>query len=138
LPLQLADVWIAIDPGFVQELLGARSWVRVPGASPQLPGVIAWRSRAIAVLDLREVLGLPARSSSPARTVIARVEDCTFAFFVDVAREVRAVDEDAVIAPHAVTGRFATQELSIDGRVMPIVDLADIIEAVSGPAVGHG
>ncbi|HEU0031985.1 MAG TPA: CheW domain-containing protein [Kofleriaceae bacterium] len=137
LPLQLGDVWIAIDPLFVQELLGARSWVRVPGAAPQLPGVLAWRSRAIAVLELREVLGLPTRATTtPPRTVVARVDDCTFAFFVDVAREVRAVDPAAIGAPHAVNGRFAAHELALEGRVMPLVDLAAVIDAVSGPVSG--
>jgi chemotaxis signal transduction protein len=135
LPLQLGDVWIAIEPGYVQELIGARAWMRVPGASPHLPGILAWRSHAIAVLDLRALLGIAVHSTTPPpRTVVARVADCTFAFFVDVAREVRAVDEAAFKLPHAVTGSYVTHELSLDGRVMPVIDLAAVIEGVAGVA----
>lgn len=139
LPLQLGDVWIAIDPTLVQEMLGARSWVRVPGAMPQLPGVLSWRSRAIAVLELGDLLGLGGRASgTPARTVVARVADCTFAFFVDTAREVRTIDAAAIGPPHAVSGRFVTQELSLDNKVMPLVDLAAVIDVVARTAGGAG
>ncbi|HEU4727850.1 MAG TPA: chemotaxis protein CheW [Kofleriaceae bacterium] len=132
LPLQLGDIWVAVDPTLVQEMLGSRTWVRVPGAAPQLPGVISWRSRAIAVLELGDMLGVGARSSSAAaRTVVARVTDCTFAFFVDSAREVRTIDASALEPPHAVSGRFVTQQLSLDNQVMPLIDLAAVIEAVS-------
>jgi len=135
LPLQLGEIWIAIDAGIVLELLGAKTWMRVPGASPQLPGILSWRSRAIAVLDLRETLALGGTPTNPPpRTVVAQVDDCTFAFFVDVAREARVVDPEQLRAPHVVTGRFVTHELALDGRVMPIVDVAAMIAAVSrGP-----
>lgn len=137
LPLQLGEVWIAVNPSFVQELLGARSWMPVPGAARELPGVISWRSCAIAVLELSEVLGLGARPpNAQARTVVARVDDCTFAFFADVAREVRTVEEVAIGSAHAVSGRFVTQELSLDNKVMPLIDLAAVIEAVSRPTRG--
>lgn len=133
LPLQLGDVWIAIDPGHVQEVLGARPWMRVPGAPASLPGVLTWRSRAIALLDLRELLGIASRATSTsARTVVARVDDCTFAFFVEMAREARAVDETALSTPHAVTGRFVTHQLALDSRVMPVVDLTAVIASVAG------
>lgn len=139
LPLVLGDVWVAIDPGIVVEVLGTRTWMRVPGSPRQLPGILAWRSRAIAVLDLRDVLGVPGSANTPPpRTVIARADDCTFAFFVDVAREARTVDASAVTTPHAVGGRFVTHELALDGRVMPIVDVAAMIGAVANEPVEHG
>lgn len=131
LPLQLGDVWIAIDPTCVQEVLGTRTWMRVPGASAHLPGVLAWRGRAIAVLDLSSVLGITMRAGSPPRTVIARIADCTFGFFVETAREARTVDASALSTPHAVTGEFVQHQLTLDGRVMPVVDLAGVIESVS-------
>jgi len=138
LPLQLDELWIAIDPTCVLELLGARTWMRVPGAAPSLPGILSWRSRVIAVLDLREVLGITARSTTPPpRTVVARVLDCTFAFFVDMAREARTVDEAALSTPHAVTGRFVKHQLSLDGRIMPFIDLAAVIDSVSRAPVDH-
>jgi chemotaxis signal transduction protein len=136
LPVQIGDIWIAIDPRCVQEVLGSRTWMRIPGASPFLPGVLGWRSRAIAVLELREVLGLSSRSQSqPPRTVVARIADCTFAFFVEVAREARTVDAGALSAPHAVTGKFVTHQLTLDGRMMPLIDLTAVIETVAGASV---
>jgi chemotaxis signal transduction protein len=67
--------------------------------------------------------------------VVARIGDCTFAFFVEVAREARTVDSSALTPPHAVTGKFVTHQLTLDGRVMPLIDLAAVIEAVAGAPV---
>jgi chemotaxis signal transduction protein len=52
LPLQLHGVWLAIEASHVQEIVSGRAWVALPGASAEVPGVLAWRGRAIGVLDL--------------------------------------------------------------------------------------
>ncbi len=141
LPVQINDRWIALDAGPIQEVLGQRPWVRIPGAPANLPGVLAWRGRAIAVLDLGAVLGVadPAvPGTAKPRAVVIQVGGSTFAILVDAAREVYEIARELVRSPHATTHRFARGEIEVLGTPMPIVDLPALLASVGATAPEAG
>ena len=133
MPVQLSTEWVAVGAMHLQEVRGAQSWVALPGAPPHLPGVVAWRGRAIAVLDLGGLLGIapPVQpGDSRARMLIAQVDTTAFAIPVDTVREVHTVAK--VEDTHATQLRLAQGQVEIAGQVMPVVDLALALAAVTG------
>jgi chemotaxis signal transduction protein len=134
MPVQFSTVWVAVGAAHLQEVRGPVPWVALPGAPAHLPGVIPWRGRAIAVLDLGGLLGVapPVQAGEPrARTLIALVDTTAFAIPADMVREVytaASIDEG-----HATHVRLAHGQVVIDGQVMPVVDLALALAAVARP-----
>ena len=134
MPVQLSTVWVAVGVTYLQEVRGPVAWVALPGAPAHLPGVIPWRGRAIAVLDLGGLLGVapPVQAGEPRpRTLIAQIDTIAFAIPVDTVREVHAVTE--VQDGHATQLPLAHGQVVIGELVMPVVDLALALAAVSGP-----
>jgi len=139
MPVQLSKVWVAIGAMHVQEVRGPLPWVALPGAPAHLPGVVPWRGRAIAVLDLGGLLGVapPVQAGEPRpRTLIAQVDATAFAIPADTVREVHAVAE--VQEGHATQVRLAHGQVVIGGQVMPVVDLAHAIAAITRPEAEAG
>src|SRR5438067_2489750 len=133
LPLQVQSISIAIDARQVQEILGQRPWVLLPGARPEIPGVVSWRGRAVGLLDFAAVTEglLPLDEDAPrARTVIVQAGSCALALPVDAVREVREVPSDALTAPRVTSQKFSSAEVELDGVVMPVFDLAAFIESI--------
>lgn len=129
-PIQLATDWLLIDAGCVREILGAEPWLPIPRARQELPGVVAWRGRAVPLIDLGRALGLDevARTEARARTLIIQHERGVAALSADAAREVRAIDESALREVHSVAHRYAVSEVDTGGAVMPVVDLKALID----------
>lgn len=131
MPVQLSTVWVAVGVRYLQEVRGALSWVALPGAPVHLPGVVPWRGRAIAVLDLGGLLGVaaPVQAGEPRpRMLIAQVDEIAFAIPADMVREVHtAVVEDG----HATQIRLAHGQVQIDGQIMPVVDLRLALASVA-------
>lgn len=133
MPVQLKEVWIAVLAEHLQEVRGPLAWVALPGAPPHLPGVVPWRGRAIAVLDLAALLGVAAPvapGEAWPRTLIAQVAATAFAVPAETVREVHAITE--IEEAHATQVRLARGQVVIGGVVMPVVDLALALGAVSG------
>jgi chemotaxis signal transduction protein len=134
LPLQLGRIWLALPAGHVQEILGSRTWVSIPGAPVHLPGVIAWRGRAVAVLDLAALVGAGetlAQGKVRERNVVIAMGGNTVAIPVDTVHEVRDVDEERIRPAHATSQKFSSTEVDINGFLMPIVDLSAMMSAVT-------
>jgi chemotaxis signal transduction protein len=134
-PAKLHDVWFVVAASAVQEILGEQRWVPIVGAPAEMPGVIAWRGRAVAVLDLGPLSGSAAMTAgeSRRRTVIVNVEDATLALPVEGVREVQEVPDDAVRPAHLTRLRHATMEVELDGVPMPLIDLADLLRVLAPP-----
>jgi chemotaxis signal transduction protein len=137
MPVQLATEWIALDAEHIQEVLGPRPWVALPDAPAHVPGVIPWRGRAIAVVDLGALLGVapPLRAGElRPRMLIAQVGDTAFAVPAETAREVHAVS--VVEEAHATHVRLAHGQVTVGGVVMPVVSLPAAYAAVVRPEGG--
>jgi chemotaxis signal transduction protein len=132
-PAKLHDVWFVVPASAVQEILGEQRWVPIVGAPAEMPGVIAWRGRAVAVLDLGPLSGSAAMVAGEKRrrTVIVNVEDATLALPVEGVREVQEVADDAVRPANLTRLRHATMEVELDGVPMPLIDLADLLRVLA-------
>jgi chemotaxis signal transduction protein len=138
IPAMAGSAWFGLDALAVQEVLGERSWVRLPHASPCAPGVLAWRGRAVAVLDVSEFLREcePLRVNVPRpRTLVVLAEACTFAIPVDSVRVVHEIGapppgpkEDGSGEPANLSD--GVDESAIDAAALPVLDLVAIVERV--------
>ena len=133
LPLRLDDAWVAIDALLAKEVLGRRAFVAIPGASAGLPGVIAWNGRAIAVVDLGALAGSgrPLQAANlRERIVVVQVGEATFALPVDAVREVWVASDSELRPLHAAHQRFATQEVTLNGVPLPVLDVAEMVQSL--------
>jgi chemotaxis signal transduction protein len=129
IPALAGSTWFVLDALQVQEVMGMRPWVALPHASPATPGVLAWRGRAVSVLDVGRFLegGTPLRAGgSSTRTLVAEAATCTVAIPVDAVREVHEVSALAV-RPSSATSGIATDEVLLGDVAMPLVDLEKLI-----------
>jgi chemotaxis signal transduction protein len=135
IPAKLHDVWFVVPASAVQEILGEQHWVPIAGAPAGMPGVIAWRGRAVALLDLGPLSGNAALAAgqSRRRVVIVHVDDATLALPVEGVREVQEVPDEAVRPAHLTRFRHATMEVELDGVPMPLIDLGDLLRVLAPP-----
>jgi chemotaxis signal transduction protein len=134
LPAQLTEAWVAFPAEVVQEIVGEHPWISIPSAPPEVPGVLAWRGRAIAVVDLGVLSGISAplqRGELRRRTMVIQVDGCTFAISVDEVREVQQIAADQVQPLQVTKARYAAGEVTLDGTPMPLMDISAMVRAVS-------
>jgi two-component system chemotaxis response regulator CheV len=142
-PVELQTEWLLLESAFVREILGAQAWWPVPHGRPDFPGVIAWRDRAIPVLDLGHALGLRplAAREIRERTVIVEIDRNVAALPVDAAREVHRLAETDIRPPHARQRPYATAESDARGTLMTLIDLSALFAAAAhvneGPDAGE-
>jgi chemotaxis signal transduction protein len=134
-PAKLHDAWFVVPATAVQEILGEQRWVPIVGAPPEMPGVIAWRGRAVAVVDFGPlgVGAAMAAGESRRRTIVVSVDDTTLALPVEGVREVQEVPDDAVRPAQLTRLRHSTMEVELDGVPMPLIDLADLLRVLAPP-----
>src|SRR5262245_14641786 len=128
-PVRVAQTWFALEAGQVQEVLGTVRWVPIPGAASYLPGVVGWRGRAIALLDLGSLQSGVAKlrvGEVRRRTVVVQAGECTLAVPVDAVCAVEEVDQERVNPPHVTRQPHCRLEVELDGKTMPILDLTDL------------
>lgn len=124
----------------VREIGGPLTWIALPTASPTMPGVAAWRGRAIAVADLAALLGAGERLSPPngrIRTLYLQQGVSTLAVPVDAVREPLTVADTDIRQPRVRTEAFCTGELDVEGHTTLIIDLGVILDG-HRPAVASG
>jgi chemotaxis signal transduction protein len=107
----------------------------VPNAVAAIPGVLPWRGRAIALVDIVLVTGLGpglAQGTEPApRHIVLQSDDCTLALPVEAVREVLTVGDGEVRAQNATRMRFSTREVQLDGALMPLLDVSELLQALA-------
>lgn len=134
LPLKLDEVWVAVEARYVREILGPRPWVPIPGASDKLPGVLAWKGRAVAVVDLGALTGYCAPlglEGHRERTVMLEVGPVTFAVLANAVREVHTVSDQDVRTAHLARQKLGGQEVELFQVPVPILDLDSVVRAVT-------
>ncbi len=140
-PITIDATWIAVDMTTVREIGGPLTWIALPTASPSLPGVAAWRGRAIAVADLAALLGAGERLVAPNsrfRTLYLQQGTSTLAVPVDSVREPLTLGKDQIRAPRTRNGGFCTGEVDVEGHTTLIIDLSVLLEGQRGAAAGGG
>jgi chemotaxis signal transduction protein len=135
-PAKLETAWFLADASLIREILGTEVWMPIPGARAEMPGVIAWRGRAIPVADLAAPFGLAKLlpGQPRARTLIVAVEDSIVAVPVDSAREVHAFRPDELRPCNVTTLPYASAEAELFERVLPVIDLSKFVAEILGGA----
>jgi chemotaxis signal transduction protein len=131
-PFQIQQIWAAVLADHVREILGETPWIRLPSQRPQIPGVVAWQGRAIALFDLGATSGA-LRPLKPderrRRTLVVRVNDATLAVPVDAVMEAEEVNQSTVRPCQVTRLENCSTEVELRGTPMPLLNLA---EAMSG------
>lgn len=140
-PITIDATWIAVDMTAVKEIGGPLTWIALPTASTSLPGVAAWRGRAIAVADLAALLGAGERlttSTARVRTLYLQQGTSTLAVPVDTVREPLLLAPESIRQPRARSDAFCTGEVDVEGHTTLIVDLGVILEGQRTAAASGG
>jgi chemotaxis signal transduction protein len=146
-PVKLGSTWLLLESEIIREILGAEAWLPIPGARAEMPGVIAWRGRAIPIVDLAAPFALERLSAGETRprTLIAVVEDSVVAIPVDAAREVHAFNPSELKPCNVTNLPYAVAEAELFERVLAVIDLQRFVQEIQGggsfelsPSVGSG
>lgn len=133
MPFRLNDTWVAIEASLVREVLTRQPTLAVPHHSPELPGLCAWRGRAIPVLDMACILGLgQGKPLEWERTLVVTVEDNTVAVPVTEARAVMRVDADQQGLAHVTQLPFSSLEVDSEGDVMAVLEMEKVVQHLLG------
>jgi chemotaxis signal transduction protein len=135
-PAKIGQAWVLFDAEIVREILGAEVWLPIPGARAEMPGVIAWRGRAIPVVDLAAPFGLPRLGAGETRprTLIAAVAESIVAVPVDAAREVHSFGPRDLKPVSITTLPYAVAEAELFERVLAVIDLPRFVDEILGGA----
>ncbi len=135
-PARIGQAWVLLDAEIIREVLGAEAWLPIPGARAEMPGVIAWRGRAIPVVDLAAPFGFERLSAGEtrARTLIAAVAESVVAVPVDAAREVHAFSTIDLKPVSVSTLPYALAEAELFERILALVDLPRFVGEILGGA----
>jgi chemotaxis signal transduction protein len=135
-PARIGQAWVLLDAEIIREILGAEVWLPIPGARAEMPGVIAWRGRAIPVVDLAAPFGVERLSTGEtrARTLIASVAESIVAVPVDAAREVHGFSTTELKPVNVTTLPYAVAEAELFERVLAVVDLPRFVNEILGGA----
>ncbi len=135
-PAKIGQAWVLLDAELIREILGAEIWLPIPGARAEMPGVIAWRGRAIPVVDLAAPFGFGRLNSGEtrARTLIATVAESIVAVPVDAAREVHAFTTTELKPVSVTTLPYALAEAELFERILAVIDLPRFVAEILGGA----
>ena len=129
-PITIDATWVVVDMAMVREIGGPLTWIALPTASAVLPGVTAWRGRAVAVADLAAVLGAGERLASPTgrvRTLYLQHGASTLALPVDAVREPLVISDDDIRPSRVRSDAFCLGEVDVEGHTTLVVDLGVLL-----------
>ncbi len=144
IPFRYRNHWYAVDADYVEQILGAQPWMPVPGAPALFPGVMAWRGRAMAVLDLAQLPVDIARnepvtvSDRPPRTLVLQVLGCALGIPADEVREALPIESLQLLPSRLSRVRFARNEFELIDRIAVVIDLPALVESVIGNRKAEG
>jgi chemotaxis signal transduction protein len=132
IPIRLGANWILVRAALVSEFLPATPWLSVPGSSSLVPGVMTWRGRAIAVVDLPRALNFVGIGALDERSRIMVVEHAVgaIAIPVDGAREVRTLNDSQIRPQHVSSVPYSTFEVDDAEAVLPLVELEALLAEI--------
>ncbi len=135
LPIEVGGWLLAVDALAVVEIFGVRPWIAIPRAPATIPGALAWRGRALALLDLGPALGLPGLTSGDTRlrNLVVRLRDDVVVLGAD--RVLEAWRPSEPIRPsHAVEIDVPRHgELQLGERLVSVLDLETWVHSLRRP-----
>ena len=135
--------WFALDARTVQEVAVKGAVTRVPTAARHVLGVAGLRGGVLPVVSLEQMIGIvgPAATelaTTLPRLVVVRAGDCELALVVDEIRGIIADPPAATTAQASSPGRpsFLRQEFEWQGKLVCVLDVAQLVAAAAGRSQG--
>jgi chemotaxis signal transduction protein len=125
-------MWVLFDAMSVQEVVGTIPALRLPRGHGAIASVVAWRARAIPVVELGAFAHALAQAEERPRMLIVHVGDSVIAVPVDAAAEVVHLDAEQLRAPHATVVDFAVAEADVGEQLMTVIDLNALLRRLVG------
>jgi purine-binding chemotaxis protein CheW len=120
------------DAGLVSEVVRLGPLTRLPGAPAALPGVFTHRGEVLAVLDLCQVLGLPAAPLGVgSRVAVLRIGAWRLALLADAVlglAQVPAAEREPAPAQGGPAGRWLRAVGRAGAEPVAILDLAALVQ----------
>jgi purine-binding chemotaxis protein CheW len=133
---QIGEYLFAFQGSQAKEILPFSEVTWIPGATALIPGVMNVRGDVVAVLDLRQILGIYETGQGPAAgfCVIIRQGDGRSGILVDNIMDVAAlpVSANGELLPTLDERfrRFASSQIEYDHKIVTVLDAALILERV--------
>ena len=129
---QLHDEEFAIPVSQVRGIEKLQKITRVPGASPEVKGVINLRGIITPVIDLKISLDLPTKEFTEAtRVIIVTIDNSEVGLLVDEANDVLDIDFSRIEpSPEVVGGKeveYVDGVYSIDKRLLLLLNLNKVL-----------
>lgn len=126
----------------VQEVLKVPALTHMPGAHPQVRGVLDLRGRVVPVIDLRRAIGMADDASlpPPAHLVVAEFNRSVQAFLVSQVERIVHLDVGELQPPpemlaDADTDNYLTAVARFQNEAVEIIDVEKVLaEILGGPA----
>jgi len=109
----------------VREVLGEKTWIPIPGTRPEMPGVVGWGRRAVALLDLARVFSnlSPLQPGTVrARTLLLQVDESSLAMPADTVSSVMDVAVTHIRPRALIDFPLCRSEVHLNGDVLPLFD----------------
>lgn len=123
----------------VQEVLSVPTLTHMPGAHPQVRGVLNLRGRVVPVIDLRSAIGLSDDDSlpPPAHLVVAEFNRSVQAFLVAQVERIVHLDVAELKPPPAAdTDGYLTAIARFQNQDVGIIDVEKVLAEILGGPVG--
>ncbi len=128
---RVGDAEYALD---ARDVLQMESWSEptpVPGAAPDVVGVLQIRGRIVPVVDLRRRFGLEPAEAPQRRVVVVTVGERTLGLMVDSSREVVALTAEQITAPPELleiqSAGLVRGVARLGSRLLLLVDLPTLL-----------
>jgi purine-binding chemotaxis protein CheW len=135
--VHVADQLFGVQVTDIQDVFSLRSLTPVPGARPEIAGVLNLRGRIVTAIDARQRLGLAPRPQGHAGVMAVGVEyqGESYGILVDQVGEVlRLADQE--FEPNPVNLDPTWKEVSqgvyrLDGRLLMILDIDHLLSVAA-------
>jgi purine-binding chemotaxis protein CheW len=130
--VMIGDQLFGLPIGRVQDVFVPERVTRVPLAAPEVSGVLNLRGRIVTALDMRTMLGLPAREGSHQLMAVGiEAKGEVFGLLIDSVGEVTKLDVTAMeAAPANLDARWARVAdgvYRLDGRLLVILNVDRVL-----------
>ena len=109
----MADRIVAIPASEVESVVDIGEVTPVPGASPQVRGIAALRSRVVTVISSRYALGAPTGLTKPARAILTVVDGHRYAILVNALDDVQCFQLQPLPSGLALSDRWRAIALGV-------------------------
>jgi purine-binding chemotaxis protein CheW len=103
---RVADRTVAIPAAEVESVVDIGEITPAPGASPQVRGIAALRSRVVTVISSRYALGAPTGVTKPKRAVLTVVDGHHYAILVNALEDAQPFELQPLSAGLALSERW--------------------------------